>query len=182
MFRHAAFLRGMNLGGRRLTNEELRGHVEELGFEDAEIFLASGNVALASGASRSPRQIEQALERGLAAALGYEVPTFVRSRAELLEIAAAAPLAREGWGKLQVALLREAPAAPARQAALAHAGPADLLAFGARELYWLPAGPMSSSELDLKAIGGVLGEMTIRTKNTIERMAARYFAPEQRRR
>jgi len=182
MFRHAAFLRGMNLGGRRLTNEELRGHVVALGFDGAEIFLASGNVALAGGASGAPARIESALETGLAAALGYDVPTFVRSREELLEIAAAAPLAREGWGKLQVALLRGAPSAAARAATLEHAGPEDLLAFGARELYWLPAGPMSRSELDLKAIGGVLGEMTIRTKNTIERMAARYFAPDQRRR
>ena len=182
MFRHAAFLRGMNLGGRRLTNEELRGHIAALGFEDAEVFLASGNVALAGGASRSPQRIEEILERGLASALGYDVPTFVRSRAQLLEIAAAAPLAREGWGKLQVALLREQPSAAARSETLAHAGPQDLLAFGERELYWLPAGPMSNSELDLRAIDGLLGAITIRTKNTIERMAARYFAPDQRRR
>lgn len=35
---------------------------------------------------------------------------------------------------------------------------------------------MSDSELDLKAIEKALGTMTIPTKNTIEQIAAKYFA------
>jgi hypothetical protein len=53
---------------------------------------------------------------------------------------------------------------------------ADRLAFGASELYWLPAGGMSDSELDLKAIERLLGAMTVRTKNTIEQIAGKHFA------
>ena len=34
MERYVAFLRGMNLGGRRIKNDELRGAFEALGFAD----------------------------------------------------------------------------------------------------------------------------------------------------
>ena len=78
MERYVAFLRGMNLGKRRIKNEELRAEFEALGFEDVATFRASGNVIFAA-----PRQSEGALtktiERGLGEALGYEVPVFLRS-------------------------------------------------------------------------------------------------------
>lgn len=41
-----AFLRGMNLGGRRLTNDELRAAVTACGCDDVETYQASGNVVL----------------------------------------------------------------------------------------------------------------------------------------
>ncbi len=78
-------------------------------------------------------------------------------------------------GKLQVMLLAELPAAADREAVLAHATDADRLAFGERELYWLPNGPMSRSDLDLRAIEKRLGAVTTRTARTIERLAAKFF-------
>jgi uncharacterized protein (DUF1697 family) len=39
--RFVAFLRGMNLGGRRIKNEELRRHFEEMGFEEVSTFRPS---------------------------------------------------------------------------------------------------------------------------------------------
>ena len=53
---------------------------------------------------------------------------------------------------------------------------ADALAFGERELYWLPSGGTQESELDLKAIGKELGLTTMRTKGTVDQMAAKFFA------
>ena len=47
MARYAAFLRGMNVGGHRLTNEQLRAHFHTLGFAEVETFRASGNVVFA---------------------------------------------------------------------------------------------------------------------------------------
>ena len=44
MNRNVAFLRGMNLGGRRLMNDELCSHFTALGFTGVSAFLASGNV------------------------------------------------------------------------------------------------------------------------------------------
>jgi uncharacterized protein (DUF1697 family) len=59
---------------------------------------------------------------------------------------------------------------------LALADERDRLALDGRELYWLPSGGTIDSELDLKAIGRLLGAMTMRTKNTIAQLAARHFA------
>jgi hypothetical protein len=73
-------------------------------------------------------------------------------------------------------MLSGKPAAGARKSVLALATEEDALAFGERELYWLPSGGMSDSNLDLKGIGQVLGTNTIRTKGTVEQMAARFFA------
>jgi uncharacterized protein (DUF1697 family) len=178
MNRYVAFLRGMNLGGRRIKNEDLRAHFEALGCEDVATFRASGNVIFASDGEPAPK-LTARLEGGLADALGYEVPVFLRSARELLAIAAYEPFdARHvaaSKGKLQIALLTKRPAAAAAKEALALSTEADRLAIDGRELYWLPDGGMSDSELDLKALAAVLGPTTIRTKGTIDQIAARYF-------
>ncbi len=175
MFEHGAFLRGMNVGGHRLTNEQLRAQVEALGFGEVQTFRASGNF-LFNGGRKRDRALAQRIEAGLLAALGYAVPTFIRSRSELLALAQAQPFALSGAaGKLQVALLGADPAPAARKRVLALADKRDLLAFGERELFWLPAGRMSDSELDWKAIEGELGPVTVRTKGTLEQMAAKYL-------
>jgi hypothetical protein len=51
----------------------------------------------------------------------------------------------------------------------------DRLAFGERELYWLPKGGTQESALDLKTIDKLLGASTMRTKGTVEQMTAKYF-------
>jgi hypothetical protein len=48
------------------------------------------------------------------------------------------------------------------------------LAIESRELYWLPDGGLSESELDLKALAAIIGPTTIRTKGTIDRIVARH--------
>jgi uncharacterized protein (DUF1697 family) len=174
-FTHGAFLRGINVGGRRITNEQLCAHVRALGFADVQTFRASGNLVF-DGGTRSDQELQEELERGLQAALGYAVPTFIRSGAELLALAAAEPFGREpSGGKLQVALLHDAPGAQARERVLALDRPQDCLALGERVLFWLPAGPMSESELDWKELERTLGPTTVRTKGTVEHIVRRYF-------
>jgi uncharacterized protein (DUF1697 family) len=79
-------------------------------------------------------------------------------------------------GKLQVALLPKKPAAKARKAALAQASDEARLALEGRELYWLPSGGISESDLDLKAIEAAVGPWTMRTMGTVEQIVAKYFA------
>ncbi|HEX3324615.1 MAG TPA: DUF1697 domain-containing protein, partial [Solirubrobacterales bacterium] len=168
MKRYVAFLRGMNLGGRRIANEELRAHFEALGCEEVGTFRASGNVIFAR--DRSPAKLSADLEAGLAAALSYEVPVFLRSAKELRAIAAHEPFSPSqvgvSKGKLQIALLERKPTAAAAKKALALSTEEDRLAIEGRELYWLPDGGLSESELDLKALAVILGPTTIRTKGT----------------
>ena len=178
MNRYVAFLRGMNLGNRRITNDDLRSHFEALGCDEVATFRASGNVIFAAD-DESRAKLTARLEDGLADALGYEVRVFLRSAKEIAAIAAHEPFGAKDRaasdGKLQVALLTKKPAAAKRKAALAFATDADRLAVEGRELYWLPQGRMSDSELDLKALDTILGSMTIRTKGTIDQIAAKFF-------
>ena len=179
MDRYVAFLRGMNLGGRRITNEDLRSHFEALGCEGVTTFRASGNVVFASD-GETPAKLTRRLEEGLGELLGYEVPVFLRSAKELLAISSYEPFEAKhveaSKGKLQVALLTKKPTAAAAKQALALSTAADRLAIEDRELYWLPDGGLSDSELDLKALVAALGPTTIRTKGTIDQIAAKHFA------
>ncbi len=178
MARYVAFLRGMNLGGRRITNDVLRAHFEALGCDEVATFRASGNVIFAR--EGRPGELTTQLEAGLAEVLGYEVPVFLRSAKELSAIAEYEPFEKKhvtaSKGKLQIALLTKKPSSAATKKALAQSTDADRLAIEGRELYWLPKGGMSESDLDLKALATILGPTTIRTKGTIDQIAAKHFA------
>jgi uncharacterized protein (DUF1697 family) len=178
---HAAFLRGMNLGKRRITNEELCACFEALGFTEVAAFLASGNVVFSDpdGKGDDPERLARRIAEGLEAALAYPVPTFLRTADEVRALADHQPFPAgviEGSdGKLQVALLAAPPAQADREAALALATGDDRLAVDGRELWWLPAGRLTDSELDLAALEKRLGGWTMRTANTIRRMAKKFF-------
>jgi uncharacterized protein (DUF1697 family) len=179
MNRYVAFLRGMNLGGRRIKNEELRAEFELLGFADVACFRASGNVVFAAK-GEGEAKLRGQIEAGLGEALGYEVPVFLRSAAELSALAAHEPFdpaaIEASKGKLQIALLPKKPAAKAGKEALAEASAEDRLAIEGRELYWLPSGGISESDLDLKRIEAAVGPWTMRTMGTVEQIVAKYFA------
>jgi uncharacterized protein (DUF1697 family) len=180
MSEYAAFLRGVNVGkAHRVESAELRGCFEGVGLTDVETFRTSGNVAF-DGDGASPDDLRARIEEALESMLGYDVSVFLRTADEIRAIAAQEPFARaqvEGTkGRLQVMMLTGKPAAGARKSVLGLASEDNALSFGARELYWLPSGGMSASDLDLKAIWQVLGTITIRTKGTVDQMAAKFFA------
>jgi uncharacterized protein (DUF1697 family) len=176
MPRHAAFLRAVNLGRRRQASSRvLRDAFEGEGFGDVTTFRTSGNVVF----DAPQRGLTARIERALREALEFEVVVLLRTAKEVRAIAASEPFDRKlvesMQGKLQVTLLREKPRAAIRERVLALATDEDRLAFGNRELYWLPSGGTQRSNLDLVAIGEVLGPTTMRTKGTIEQMAAKFF-------
>ncbi len=179
MARYAAFLRGMNLGGRRITNSDLCAHVAAIGFDEVDSFRASGNLVVTTPRAEQVAAVARRIEEGLAAALGYSVPTFIRTERQLHAMAAQEPFSGgelgASKGKLQVVLLQRKPAAAAAKQALAHQTDADRLHLRDQELYWLPSGGMSDSDLDLKAIEQALGPTTIRTKGTIDQITAKFF-------
>jgi uncharacterized protein (DUF1697 family) len=181
--RHVAFLRGINLGRlRRVSSAELRSRFEEMGFRDVSTFRTSGNVIFDAD-RESGTKLADRIERGLAESLGWELAVFLRTASEIRAIAEhqpfAGPLVETSEGKLQVALLSAKPAARTRKEVLALATDEDKLAFGERELYWLPSGGTRDSTLDLRAVEKLLGSTTMRTKGTVEQLAAKYFAPDR---
>jgi len=173
---YTAFLRGMNVGGHRITNVELCDCFRELGIDNPWAFLASGNVAFESS-SKSKARLSKLIQNGLHAALGYDVPTFLRTADEVAQIATNTVFTEEelaAAGKVQVCLLARTPDAATRKKALSFALPQDNLAIDGQELYWLPAGRLTDSELDHKGIAAAVGPMTVRTLNTMVRLAKKF--------
>ena len=173
--RYAAFIRAVNLGkNRRVTGAQLKTLFEYAGAEEVATFRTSGNVVF-----ESSRDMGSALEKHLEKALGHEVVIFLRSAKDVRAIAAHEPFRPKdvdaSKGKLQVALLGKKPTAAIQKKALALATDEDLLAFGKRELYWLPSGGTLDSELDRKALDELLGPSTMRTKGTVEQLVAKFF-------
>lgn len=173
--RYAAFLRAVNLGrNRRVSGAELCAIFEELGLEDVASFRTSGNLVF-----DAPRDMTAQIEKALETALGYDVGVFLRTAGELEEIVAFQPFKpaqlEESKGKLQVSMLSPKPTAATRKKVLAFATDEDRLAFGKRELYWLPSGGTMESTLDRQAIDKLVGPTTMRTKGTVEQLAAKFF-------
>lgn len=178
MERYVAFLRGMNLGGRRIKNEQLRKEFEALDFTDVACFRASGNVVFVAEKA-DETTLTSRIEAGLGDALGYEVPVYLRGADELRAVAGLEPFEpavhRASKGKLQVGLLHSPPKAQGRKRALALSTGDDRLAIDGRQLYWLPKGGLSESDLDLNALAAILGPWTMRTKGTIEQIVTKHF-------
>jgi uncharacterized protein (DUF1697 family) len=170
----------MNLGRRRITNDDLRAHVERLGFADVRTFRASGNVIFDAPDGEPIADAAARLEAGLSEALAYEVPVFARDAQRMLALAAAAPFGADelaaSTGRPQVMLLAQAPDAAARSAALALLPDGDRFAFDGADLHWLPAAGLNDTPLDFKALAKAVGHGTVRTKGTIELIVAKHFA------
>jgi uncharacterized protein (DUF1697 family) len=174
--RYAAFLRAVNLGrNRRVSGADLCAIFEELGLEEVASFRTSGNLVF-----EASRDMTAQIEKALESTLGYDVGVFLRTAKELDEIASHQPFkpaqVNASKGKLQVSMLSKKPSAAKRKEVLALATDQDLLGFGKRELYWLPSGGTLESELDRKAIDTLLGPTTMRTKGTVEQLAAKFFS------
>jgi uncharacterized protein (DUF1697 family) len=162
----------MNVGGHRITNDELRATFARIGFDEAGVYRASGNVAFDAGRGDPTATIEKGLEEEL----GYAVPTFVRTAEQMRALAEDEPFDAKtldsAKGKLQVVFLRE----PPPKSVLDRATDADQLALGpGSELYWLPSGGLMESELGMDGLIDLVGEATHRTKGTVEQMAKKFF-------
>jgi uncharacterized protein (DUF1697 family) len=170
MATYTAFLRAINIGGRRIKGPELCAPFTEMGFQNAASFRASGNVVF--DAPRKPS--ESRIETGLEQALGYEVGVFLRSPAEMEELAALEPF--EPGAKFHIMFLKRLPSAATQRAVLEQGTDDDRLDFGDRELFWRPRGRMLESELDLNAVGKLIGLNTMRTNGTVQQIAAKYLS------
>jgi uncharacterized protein (DUF1697 family) len=180
MERYVAFLRGMNLGRRRIKNPELVAHFEAMGLGDVATFRASGNVIFVDPAGEAESKLQQRLEAELDERLGYDVAVFLRSATEVAAIAAREPFDAKAIaaseGKPQVVLLGRKPSVKAKKAVVALCPDGDLMVVVDRELHWLPTVGLSETEIDTKALDKALGKGTTRTAGTIEQIAAKYCA------
>ena len=87
---YIAFLRGINLGKRRVKMDVLRAHFGALKFKDVETFIASGNVIFSARAT-DPEKLATTIAAHLERSLGYPVDPFLRTRSEVSAITALHP-------------------------------------------------------------------------------------------
>jgi uncharacterized protein (DUF1697 family) len=158
----------MNLGRRRITNDELVAVFADAGHHEVSAYQASGNVILGADDLADPARIC----RVLATSLGYEVPVFVRTVDELDAIASTSPVkgmvGPEG-GKPQVVFLGQE-----SDVDLATVFPDGHVVHRiGTELHWLP--PTGLAELGhlQKKMDRAFGPTTTRTLGTVERLANR---------
>jgi uncharacterized protein (DUF1697 family) len=177
MLRYVAFLRAVNVGGRTVKMDELRAVVSKAGFADVETFIASGNVVFSSSA-RSAAAIERTIEHALSRSFGFEVPTFVRTIAEVVEAARRAAFTAkdvEKAGAYLVAFLKSPPDAKGRTGLQTLESSTDRFAVEGREVYWLSTPKQSESALTLvkfeRAIGG---PATMRSMTSLAKLAAKH--------
>ncbi len=179
MHHYLAFLRGINLGYRRLKMDDLRARFEELKFADVATFIASGNVSFASKAGDSTK-LAQTIADHLHKALGYPVDTFVRTRAEVAAVAAFRPFAKadmENEANTTYVGFLTAPLSAAQARGFeACRTEVDELRVHGREYYWLCRLQSNESKVwtspAMRALK--LPSSSMRNLTTIRKLAALY--------
>lgn len=177
MPRFVAFLRAINVGGHNVRMGELRALFEGMKFGAVDTFIASGNVVFEADETDTTR-LETMIEKRLAAALGYDVATFIRTPAELAAIAVYPPFPQpdlDAAQALNVAFLK----APLTDDQLSTLGTltTDIDAFHTRgrELYWKCLLKQSQSTFSNAVLERKLKlQATFRGINTVRKMAAKW--------
>ncbi len=182
MHHYIALLRGINLGKRRIKMDRLCTLFGELKFTEVESFIASGNIIFSSKSANS-RKLETQIETHLKQSLGYEVDTFVRTRAEVAAVAAchfftAAELAQAG-NTIYVGFLGEALSIEQVRKFIACRTAVDELHVAGREYYWLCRIKSHESKVwtspQMKDVK--LPSSSMRNLTTVRKLAALYPSP-----
>jgi uncharacterized protein (DUF1697 family) len=91
MVKYVAFLRGINVGGKRLIKmEDLRRVVESIGLKNVRTFIASGNVLFETSQTNRDT-LTRKIEKKLLTAFGHDVPVVLQTIDELKDILRTGP-------------------------------------------------------------------------------------------
>lgn len=179
--RLAVFLRGINLGRRRVKNDELAAAFLKAEFTGVETYQASGNVVIDGSGEAAPGDLaalEARTEEAVHRELGFEADAFVRTLDALAALVEHDKLVRgEAEGLTpHVIFLKAAPEPAAVDALQELWGPDDQFPILGCEVVWLRRGRLTDSEIQTrhleKALGGV--PSTMRKVTTLRRMVRRF--------
>ena len=177
MPRFIAFLRAINVGGHTVPMNRLRQLFESFGYSRVETFIASGNVVF-EATSKNARMLEKNIEKGLREALGYDVATFIRTEAELADIATYTPFRQsdlDAAAAHNIAFLADPLDDTSKQKLMALRTDIDDFHVHGREIYWLCRKKQSESTFSNAVLEKTLGRpSTLRGANTIKKMVAKY--------
>ena len=181
MLHYIAFLRGINLGNRRIKMDALRALFAELKFADVATFIASGNVIFASKVA-DDRKLVQQIQAHLKKSLGYEVDTFVRTRAEVAAVAAFRPFSKadleNSANTVHAGFLSEPLGAAQARQLVACRTAVDEFRVEGREYYWLCRIKSHESKVwaspQFKAVK--MPSSSMRNLTTVRKIAAQFPA------
>jgi uncharacterized protein (DUF1697 family) len=180
MPRFVAFLRAINVGGAHtVTMAALCRAFEAMDFTEVSSYIASGNIIF-TAPSRSARSLEDRIEEGLMATIGFEITPFVRSIRDVARIAAFKPFAAMKIGatdQLGILFLPGPLPAAAAGKLLALKSATDEFHVTGSEIYWLrhrgPGGEVYSSAPFDKVLGV---PFTVRSASTVKKIAEKYHS------
>ncbi len=174
MNKHIAFLRAINVGGHTVKMDTLRQLFESLGLANVETFIASGNVIFETKTGNT-KALEKKIETCLREALGYEVSTFIRTDAEVAEIAKYKPFPQsqlDAAGALNIGFLADPLDDSAKKKLMSLRTDIDEFHVHGWEVYWLCKKKQSESKISNVAIEKALGgKSTLRGVNTVKKLA-----------
>lgn len=151
--KYAAFLRGINVGGRKkVPMAELKKLYESLGFENIKTILNSGNVVF-EAPNKSEKTLVREIESAFQERFGFESKTMIRTMSAIQELVDMVPFKNVKIDKdirLYVTFLREEPKSRLK----------------------LPCSPAKDSLLILKITDReVCSMLTIETSRSVDAMA-----------
>lgn len=178
MSRLVAFLRGINLGKRRVKMADLRTHFETAGLESVATFIASGNVVFDAPPGADVPGLERRLEKHLEERLGFFTNVIIRPLVEVADVTGL-PLVSEAEADgftVHVFFVGSNLAKGAEMGFQALETGDDLFRIHGREVFWLRRGGLSDSAIKTHhleaAFGGVAN--SARKIDTLRRLVDRF--------
>lgn len=175
MPKYVALLRAINVGKRIVKMDRLRALFEEMGFGNVETFIASGQVIFDTRATDTGK-LEAKIEKHLRTALGYDVDTFIRTPAELAQVATKV---YSGDRVLWVFFTKQTPGKAAREQMKKFESAGEVLEVHDREIFWIRSASSSTSKFTGTQLEKAIGmPATARNLNTVQRLADKYDRSE----
>ena len=180
--RYVAFLRGINVGGHRVSMSDLRDVFTSLKFGNVDTFIASGNVIFDAPAASKAETLELKIAKELERVLGYAVATFLRTPEEVAEASKRLPFPAKDMEQaghtVHVGFLRNPPDATLTSYFAGNATAMDAFAIQGRELYWLVRGRTLESLVKWQVVErAVKLDMTMRNLTSVRKLTAKLAGP-----
>ena len=165
MTTYVALLRAVNVAGTgKLAMSDLKAIGEDCGLENVRTFIASGNLLFES--DKSEKAIQRRIEERLETLFGKHISVFVRSAAEMTQVAAGNPFDDDKPSRVMAHFIADPPTAAMVEAATGVNG--ERMALGPRAIYVSYGEGIGKTKLKLPAVR----EGTARNMNSVARIAA----------
>jgi uncharacterized protein (DUF1697 family) len=162
---YVALLRAVNVAGTgKLPMAELKRMGEECGFEQVRTFIASGNLLFVS--NKDEAEVRACLSTKVAEHFGRSIPVFVRSAADMTDLADANPFTDDKPSRVMAHIIDEKPTQAMLDEARDVQG--ERMALGPRAIYVSYGEGIGKTKLKLPAVA----RGTARNINSVGRMAA----------